>query len=98
MPFFNKLKEEYKDKKIYFVNISIDDDWFAWTRAIAKCQIDGQNTFLMDKESLKDFKKDLFLNSIPRAILIDKNGKIADADSFLPGNPHLLQKINQLLE
>lgn len=77
-PFFDVMRAEFKDKNIVFVQVSCDQSERRWknemgfTKRMAKDHqwwINGN----------PDFMKDLLVTSIPRYLLIDKEGKLIDA-------------------
>ena len=55
LPAFHKLKEEFKDKPICFVSISIDADEAAWRAKIEKDSLDGIQLRVNEEDT---FKKD----------------------------------------
>ncbi len=73
-PFLKEIEEEYKDNKnIVFMGISIDrlKDKQKWIRAIQKEKLPGVQ--LLDDS--KKFRETYGIYSIPRFLLIDKQGK-----------------------
>lgn len=80
-------------KNIVFVSISLDEDEKAWKD-------------MVEKESLADYQlrtdvNDPFLikykvNSIPRFILVDKEGKIVIPNMTRPSQPETLKMLETL--
>ena len=81
LPAFHKLKEEFKDKPICFVSISIDADEAAWRAKIEKDSLDGIQLRVNEEDT---FKKDYKISWIPRFLLIDREGKVLDANMTRP--------------
>ena len=67
LPAFHKLKEEFKDKPICFVSISIDADEAAWRAKIEKDSLDGIQLRVNEEDT---FKKDYKISWIPRFLLL----------------------------
>lgn len=79
IPFIQKLFYEYKGKDIVFISISIDESREAWKKMVEYEKPDWlQLLMVRGKSSLLD---DYFIYTIPRFILIDKNGKIINAQA-----------------
>jgi thiol-disulfide isomerase/thioredoxin len=84
------LKKHFKDNpNIVFVYISIDSDLESWKAMVKKRAIHGIH--LISKEGLEDDIRGKFnALTIPRYILIDKNGNIADNDAKRPSDGELI--------
>ena len=65
------------DKPICFVSISIDADEAAWRAKIEKDSLDGIQLRVNEEDT---FKKDYKISWIPRFLLIDREGKVLDAN------------------
>ncbi|OYU84378.1 MAG: hypothetical protein CFE24_07160 [Flavobacterium sp. BFFFF2] len=75
-PYFEKLALKYKNKKIQFVSLSIDEDvkkWYIEAKSKTKTIMHGH---INDKD---DFGKKYNVEGIPRFMLIDANGKFVNA-------------------
>ncbi|PTS99338.1 hypothetical protein DBR11_12595 [Pedobacter sp. HMWF019] len=93
MPYFEKLKVEYKDNpNIVFVSLSLDDDAEVWKKSVESRKADGQQ-WLIDRNKLQAYN----IVGIPRILLIDKNFKVADMDAPAPSSADALKAIKQLL-
>jgi len=99
VPYLKKLEERYHDKKIVFVSISVDKADFknAWKQMIADKQLGGLQ-FFADKSFDSDFMEAYAVNSIPRFILIDPEGKILDPEAPKPSFEKTQILLDGLLE
>lgn len=90
---FQNLTNEYKDKNIYFVGVSIDDNCKRWKRYIEKHAVKGLQLYAGQDDS---FSHDYVINSIPRFILLDKNGVICNSNAERPSSERIRTIINKL--
>ena len=99
-PFAKALKEKFTEKekkKIVFLYISIEENEESWRNAIEKLEIHGFHTISpgnWSSEACKFFK----ISSIPRYMLIDKSGNIADENAKRPGDEIIYDDIIELLK
>lgn len=96
IPSLKELQKSYEGKDIRFVSISTDavKDTQKWKDLVAKLELQGPQ-LLVDKSS--EFYNFYKVNTIPRFVLLDKEGKIVDADAKRPSNPALREELNKLL-
>lgn len=97
MPYSLRLKKMYKNKKIAFVFISIDDNTDNWLKANAVEKLGDNNSFLLLNAYDASFVKKYGINSIPRYIIIGKDQKIISADAPRPSDPELKDLIDRNL-
>lgn len=99
IPFLQKIEEEYHDKNIIFVSISIDvtKDFEKWKAFVTTKNLDGVQLFA-DKDWNSDFLLSYGVNGIPRFILIDPTGKIVNGNAPRPSDPELGKLLSQLLK
>ncbi|MGE5944035.1 MAG: TlpA family protein disulfide reductase, partial [Flavobacteriales bacterium] len=105
IPSLKKLENEYHDKNIQFVSMSIDDDqthqgsWekakASWKAMVTDKDLGGIQVFAPNGWQ-SDFVRDYKINGIPRFILIDPNGNIVSADAPNPSDPKLIELFNEL--
>ncbi len=99
-PFAKALKEKFTEKekkKIVFLYISIDENEESWRSAIEKLEIHGFHTISpgnWNSEACRFFK----ISSIPRYMLLDKEGNIADENAKRPGDENIYDDIIELLK
>ncbi len=93
IPSFRKLHSKYKDNdKIAFISIAVSDGEKECRKAIAEDKPDWLQ--LYDKDGV--VSKSYVANTIPKYILIDKNGNIVNFDAPRPSNVEEIEKlINQ---
>ena len=94
IPYLKKLHEEYSDKNIAIVSLSIDkaSNKDKWLRMVA----DEKLTGIQIMADNNDFAAAYNINGIPRFILIDPEGNIVDSDAPRPSDPKLKQLFNSL--
>lgn len=94
MPYFEKLKEKYKDNaNIAFVSLSIEDDANIWQNSVAKRKAEGLQ-WLINRNKLMDYD----IVGIPRTIVIDKSFKIANLNAPVPSAKETEKIIEELLK
>ena len=95
IPSLKKLEEQYKDKKIQFVSISVDTkkQKTAWLNFVAKNDLQGIQ-LMADNDFRSDFIKKFGISSIPRFILISPEGIIVDNNAKRPSDPKLVKQLN----
>ena len=93
MPYFEKLKQKYKDDdNIAFVSLSIDDDIGLWRKSVSTRKADGLQ-WLISRNSLLDYN----VVTVPRTIIIDKSFKIANLNAPVPSAKETERIISDLL-
>lgn len=91
IPHLKKLEQKYHRRKIAFVSISVDreKDFSTWQKMVKEKELRGYQLYA-DRNWSSDFVLAYVIESIPRFILIDKNGKIINADAPRPSDPKLI--------
>ena len=98
-PSLKKLIEDYKDKDIEFVSISIDskNNYDKWRKMVAEKNIGGLQ--LYDAEGLSSgFMRAFSVSLIPRFMMLDAEGKIITARAPRPSSKEVRKFINGHLE
>ena len=98
IPYLKTIEKKYQNQNIKFVNISIDatgakDKWARFTR---ENYPDGIH-LLADKGLRSDFIKAFSINTFPRFIIIDTEGKIISANAPRPSSIRLQDTLDKLL-
>ncbi|MGL5682241.1 MAG: TlpA family protein disulfide reductase [Marinifilaceae bacterium] len=96
VPYLHKLEEHYKNDKVTFVALAMDNEEQTWLKYLNAKQLGGIQLFY--RPGFKgEFSKQYKLRGVPRFIVIDKEGNIADAFAPRPSDPRLKTLIDQLL-
>jgi thiol-disulfide isomerase/thioredoxin len=96
MPYSQKMKKELAGKDVAFVYISTDKNAIKWRNMIDQLQIAGDH--YRASESVRNQIVERFnLQYIPRYVLINKEGKVADANAKRPSDPLAIKDIGKLL-
>ena len=90
-PHFASLAKKMKDKKITFISISLDTQVWRWKGPVLN-QMGGLQWKVRDET----FEKAFGINTIPRYILLDKNGVILSLNMTKPSKPELEQELINL--
>ena len=87
IPHLKELEEDYKDKNVEFVSISIDEpkNIDAWKTMVAEKELKGVQ-LIADKAWESDFVQDYAISGIPRFILLDATGNIVSANAPRPSS------------
>ncbi|WP_316804363.1 TlpA disulfide reductase family protein [Pedobacter nototheniae] len=95
IPSLKKIEEQYKDKKIHFVSISVDTKTQKqqWLNFVEKNNLQGTQ-LMADNDFKSDFIQKFGINAIPRFILIGPDGKIIDNDAKRPSNKELIKQLD----
>ena len=83
---------EKQKKKIVFLNISIDEKKANWQKAVEDLKLEGENGWS------PEIATKMKINSIPRYMIIDKDGKIMNLNSSRPSNPDTYNQLLELIE
>lgn len=97
LPDLKRIEEEYRDKNIEFLSISIDKpkDYEKWKKMVVDKKLQGVQ-LLADNNFKSEFIKAYAVIGIPRFILIDPQGKIVDENAPRPSNEQLIELFNEL--
>ena len=94
IPFLKELEKEFHGKNVVFMSVSVDKlaDKEKWLKMLEAQEMSGIQ-LLADKAWKSSIAKDYIVKSIPRFILIDKEGKIFTSHAVRPSG-----KIKEVLE
>ena len=95
LPFLETLQQTYKGKPITFVSISVDRDKEAWKKMVKEKKLSGIHLYA-SPETKELFKKLYDLRSIPRYMLIDKEGNIISINAPMPSKGIALESLINL--
>lgn len=86
IPHLEKLQDKYASTdNIVFTSVSIDDDKEKWEKMVKEKEMKGVQ-IIGDKAWDSSICKDYMIKGIPRFLLIDKDGKIIDANAPRPSS------------
>lgn len=94
LPSLKKIEEIYSKKGIEFVSISGDKNKSAWEKMVRKENMKGIQLYMGPKDV---FMKQYIINSIPRFILLDREGCILKANAPRPSSPALVELFDELV-
>ncbi len=99
VPYLKQLEESYHDKNVVFVSISVDKQELKprWKQMIADKQLGGLQLFA-DNSFDSDFMNAFAVNSIPRFILLDPEGKIVTTEAPRPSYEKTRELLDSLLD
>ncbi|MGL4632754.1 MAG: TlpA family protein disulfide reductase [Leadbetterella sp.] len=96
-----QLKKSFTElelKKIEFLNISIDENSENWKNAINSLGIQEFVHGHIRNASSSAFVKKYQINSIPRYMIMDQNGKIINPQASRPSQPETLEILKKLIK
>lgn len=95
LPALETLQQTYKGKPITFVSISVDRDKEAWKTMVKEKKLNGIHLYA-SPETKELFKKLYDLRSIPRYMLVDKEGSIISINAPMPSKGTALESLINL--
>lgn len=90
MTLYKELKADFDKKNVNIMFLSIDEDILAWEHGIYKTQTQDYKHYLLPPNSV--FQQLTNLAEIPRYIIIDKKGKLVEANAPRPSEKESLLK------
>ncbi len=96
MPYSTKLKEKLSGKDVAFVYISTDKNAAKWEGMINDLGLVGDH-YRASAKVKQEIVERFNLQYIPRYVLINKEGKVADANAKRPSDPMVSGDIDKLL-
>lgn len=96
IPYLKDLETEYRDKNIVFMGVSVDVEAKrqAWLDMIEEKDIKGIQLFA---NGWSKITKDYAINSIPRFMIFDANGKVVNLDAPRPSSSDIRDILNNLI-
>ncbi len=98
MPYSKILQKKYNSKGINFIFISIDENHQAWEKAMKQIGLSDTESYLLPKVDESFLAKQFKIQSIPRYIIMDKDGKIINQEAPRPSDPKIMQIFEELLK
>ena len=97
LPHLKKLEEEMENTDLVVIGVSVDvrKNYDKWKKMVDDGEVKGIQLFA---NGGKQLCKDYGVNGIPRFIVFDREGKVAEAAAPRPSNPDLKELLNELLK
>ncbi|MBR0523961.1 MAG: thioredoxin family protein, partial [Prevotella sp.] len=97
IPFFEKLYQEYKnDERIQFISISLDEKVEKWKAKVKKDHPEWAQ-FILTKADQLFLKEKMGIAGIPRFIVINADGTIAEGDALRPSDKNAKGMLESVL-
>ena len=93
-PCLEQLIRKYEGENIVFVSISTDRDRNIWEKFVKTEQLKGVQLYGGQGNS---FIEAFVVRNIPRFILLDRTGKIIEADMTRPSDPRTIEVLDSLI-
>jgi len=92
IPYLEKLQEEFKKEPVAFVSISIDgaNSQQKWLNYVTQHNLGGLQLYTHGKQDIMEYYN---IPTIPRFLVIDKNGDLVSANAPRPSTPELKELI-----
>ena len=86
IPSLKKLEEEYKEKDIVFLSVSVDEDKEAWLNMVNKEELGGVQLWA---NGWSKITKDYAIFGIPRFMLFSTDGNVISTDAPRPSSEEI---------
>ncbi|WP_207420470.1 TlpA family protein disulfide reductase [Desertivirga brevis] len=98
LPYLKEIEQRYQHQNIRFVSVSVDMQAHRerWLQFVKEQNLPGTQ-LIADRDFRSDFIQAFGINTIPRFVLIDPDGRIVDSNAPRPSNPKLQQILDKLL-
>lgn len=95
IPHLEKVYEQMKDNEnVRIISISIDENHNSWQAKLDKDKPQWEQ-FILSPEEQAHFMNSWGIGGIPRFIILDKDGRIVNADAPRPSNPELVETLKK---
>jgi len=97
MPASRKLFENYTSKGVTFIYISLDDDFAKWKLSSSKHLESKSSSYVVADKYSSVFLDELQVETIPRYLLYDQNGKLVHENAPRPSSSEITAIFDKLL-
>lgn len=94
LPALEALEKAFEGKNVTFISLSIDTDKAKWKQMVESKKMSGLHLF---SNRMGPIAEDYEIETVPRYMLFDKNGKTVAIDAPRPSDPKLTELINSKL-
>ncbi|NBA75704.1 redoxin domain-containing protein [Emticicia sp. ODNR4P] len=98
IPDSKKLIASYQAKGLQVITISMDENKVAWQKALKAEDLSLSANYLLSKDFGSELAQKYKIKSIPRYMIIDKNGKFINTDAPRPSDPKLKELFDDLVK
>jgi thiol-disulfide isomerase/thioredoxin len=95
-PYWDQLKEDYKDQPVAFLTVSIDNTKEPWVKMVKAKKMDGLQWYAEGAWS-SELAQHFMVNAIPRFLLLDQDLKIINPSADRPSGK-IREVLDQYLE
>lgn len=92
VPYLMELEKKFEGREIVFVGLSVDDDMSKWEEKVRSGEMPGIQLYLGES----DFSTVYGIRSIPRFILLDKEGRIINPEMTRPSSEDTEKFLSEL--
>lgn len=92
VPYLRELEKKFEGREIVFVGLSVDDDKSKWEEKVRSGEMPGIQLYLGES----DFSTVYGIRSIPRFILLDKEGRIINPEMMRPSSEDTEKFLSEL--
>ncbi len=94
IPFLKKLEEEYSDRSIEFISISIDENKEQWMKFLSEKDLKG---IQLHAGPESEIMKDYMIGGIPRFIFIGPGGELISEEAPRPSSAEIRELMDSFL-
>ena len=100
MPYMEKLADDMQGENIVFISMSVDtgDELMSLWRKMVKDKKGAELQLNVPGGFKSDLVKKYLIHGVPRIVIVDKEGKIVDANAKRPSDPKLRMQLEQLVK
>lgn len=97
IPHLDTLRTKFSEDDVVFIKVSLDMETQRWKKAVLTGRRGTKGHYLMINSGKSAFVQQYGIETIPRYMLIDREGKVANPDAPGPGKAELKAMIEKLV-